>query len=70
MEDHRLACGFGSAVLEEAARSGEPLGGRIAMLGMPRQYIRHSSRGRQLADAGVSCDGIVQTVKEMLISVE
>ena len=69
VEDHRLACGFGSALLEEAARSGKATAGRISILGMPRQYIRHSSRGSQLTDAGLSSAGIAESVKEMLKSI-
>jgi 1-deoxy-D-xylulose-5-phosphate synthase len=63
VEDHRSACGFGSAVLEEAARIGT--GNRIAVLGMSREFIRHSSRQSQLIDSGVSVDGIIKTAREM-----
>ena len=74
VEDHRLACGFGSAVLESAAVAlGGPIKKRIAMaqvatIGPPKEFIRHDSRSRQLMEAGVNADRIAQTVKKMLKS--
>jgi 1-deoxy-D-xylulose-5-phosphate synthase len=65
VEDHRSACGFGSVVLEEAARIGTGGGNRIAVLGMPREFIKHSSRQSQLVDSGVSVEGIIKTAREM-----
>ena len=67
VEDHRLACGFGSAVLEAAAAA-FPGGIKspIATLGMPRRFIKHASRKAQFMDAGVNADKIVETAKEML----
>jgi 1-deoxy-D-xylulose-5-phosphate synthase len=74
-EDHRVACGFGSAVLEMAASAigdngrqraeGEKLGA-IRLLGAPRRFIKQDSRAMQLMQAGVSADKIVQTAKEMV----
>lgn len=82
VEDHYLACGFGSAVLEMAAveankrkrrdrESGRTDGEReshntIRPLGAPRAFIRHDSRCAQLMQAGVNADKIAQTAKEML----
>jgi 1-deoxy-D-xylulose-5-phosphate synthase len=68
LEDHWLACGFGSAVLEAAALSG-PIVRPIVTLGMPRTFLKHDSRNAQLMQAGLSADKIVQTTKEMLSSV-
>jgi 1-deoxy-D-xylulose-5-phosphate synthase len=65
VEDHHIACGFGSAVLELAASTGLDTG-RIRVLGAPRRFIRHNSRGAQLMEAGVIADEIVKTAKEML----
>ena len=65
VEDHHVACGFGSAVLELAASTGLDTG-RIRVLGAPRRFIRHNSRGAQLMEAGVTADEIVKTAKEML----
>ena len=66
-EDHHLACGFGSAVLEQAATQGLDVG-KIRVLGAPRRFIRHHSRSAQLMEAGVTADEIVTTAKEMLVN--
>ncbi len=82
VEDHYLACGFGSAVLEMAAleanrgkkweKEASRTSGRrephntIRPLGAPRAFIRHDSRCAQLMEAGVNADKMVQSVKEML----
>lgn len=68
VEDHRLACGFGSAVLESAAArmAGSKKLGAIRVLGAPRRFIGHNSRKSQLMEAGVNADEIVKTTKQML----
>ncbi len=68
VEDHSLACGFGSAVLELAAARTPPNRqlNAIRVLGAPRRLIGHNSRDRQLMEAGINADEIVKTVKEML----
>ena len=69
VEDHRLACGFGSAVVEAAA--GAFPGGikkPIVVLGMPRRFIKHDSRDAQLMQAGINADKIAQTARQMLSS--
>ena len=65
-EDHHLACGFGSAVLELAADRGLKVG-QIRVLGAPRKFIRHDARKVQLMEVGVTADEIVKTAKEMLV---
>jgi len=65
VEDHSVACGFGSAVLELAAAGGQSLKD-IRVLGAPRRFIRHDARDRQLMEAGVNADGIAETVRKML----
>jgi len=65
-EDHHIAGGFGSAVLEMAAAQGLSAG-KIRVLGAPRKFIRHDTRKVQLMEAGVSADEIVKTAKEMLV---
>jgi len=67
VEDHHLACGFGSAVLELAAAQGIGTG-KIRVLGAPREFIRHDARKVQLMQAGITADEIVKTAKEMLIN--
>jgi 1-deoxy-D-xylulose-5-phosphate synthase len=64
VEDHAVACGFGSAVLELAAAEGCSLKS-IRVLGAPRKYIGHNSRIAQLMEAGVNADKIAETIKKM-----
>ncbi len=66
VEDHSLSCGFGSALLELAATRGCEIG-RIRVLGVPRRFIGHNSRGAQLMEAGITADEIVKTAKELSI---
>jgi len=78
VEDHSLACGFGSAVLESCAKSAycEPgdssgaersykksLAGKIITLGGPDKFIQRHSRAEQLNQAGINADKIVEAVK-------
>ncbi len=65
VEDHRVCCGFGSAVLEAAASLGR-IRGSIVMLGMPKSFIGHDLRSVQLESAGVSAEKIARAVKEMV----
>jgi 1-deoxy-D-xylulose-5-phosphate synthase len=65
VEDHALACGFGSAVLELAASKSRSIKD-IRVLGTPGRFIGHDSRKHQLMEAGINADKIVETVKEML----
>jgi len=75
IEDHLMACGFGSALLELAAetnnqtareRGKQESHNAIRLLGAPGALIGHDSRSAQLMEAGVNADKIVQTAKEML----
>jgi len=66
VEDHRSACGFGSAVLELAAAQGLNAG-KIRVLGAPREFIGHDVRQVQLMQVGITADEIVKTAKEMLV---
>ncbi len=65
VEDHYLSCGFGSAVLEQAATNGHDIG-LIRVLGAPRCFIGHDSRAAQLMEAGINADEIAKTAREML----
>ena len=65
VEDHTVACGFGSAVLELAAAKGCSLKA-VRVLGAPRRFIGHNSRDAQLMEAGVIADNIAETVRKML----
>ena len=65
VEDHAVACGFGSAVLEMAAAKGcSP--NNVRVLGAPRRFIGHNSRDAQLTEAGVDAGSIAETVRKML----
>jgi 1-deoxy-D-xylulose-5-phosphate synthase len=70
LEDHSLACGFGSAVLETAAALPGPIANRIVTLGMPRAFLKHDSRSAQLMQGGINADKIAQTAKEILASAQ
>jgi 1-deoxy-D-xylulose-5-phosphate synthase len=65
VEDHAIACGFGSAVLEMAAAKGcSP--NNVRVLGAPRRFIGHNSRDAQLTEAGVDAGSIAEAVRKML----
>jgi len=65
VEDHSIACGFGSAVLEMAAAQGcSPKA--VCMLGAPRRFVAHDSRDAQLMQAGANADKIAEAVRKML----
>jgi 1-deoxy-D-xylulose-5-phosphate synthase len=64
VEEHMVAGGFGSAVLEHAAGRGTPA--RIRVLGIPDRFLEHASRAEILADLGLDTEGIVRAVEEMV----
>ncbi|UCF15845.1 MAG: hypothetical protein JSW59_20810, partial [Phycisphaerales bacterium] len=65
VEDHFVACGFGSAVLELAAAEGCPACS-VRLLGAPSKFIGHNSRQAQLMEAGVDAESIAETIGQML----
>jgi 1-deoxy-D-xylulose-5-phosphate synthase len=65
VEDHSVACGFGSAVLELAARKDYSTKS-VYLLGAPKRFIGHNSRDVQLMKAGTKADKIAETVKKIL----
>jgi len=65
VEDHSLACGFGSAVLELAAEKGCSTES-IRLLGAPRQFIGHNFRDVQLMEAGANAEKIAESVRKIL----
>jgi 1-deoxy-D-xylulose-5-phosphate synthase len=65
VEDHAVACGFGSAVLELAAEKGCSTES-IRLLGAPRRFIGHNSRDVQLMEAGANAETIAETVRKIL----
>ncbi len=64
VEDHAIACGFGSAVLELAAQSQQPLN-KIKILGSPGTFIGHNSRDTQLFQVGINAEKIAEAAREM-----
>ena len=63
VEDHSIAGGFGSAVLEVAQEMGLA-STRFVRLGMPEdRYIAHGSRAGQLAECDIDATGIAAAVQ-------
>jgi len=65
VEDHSIACGFGSAVLELAAEKGCSTES-IRLLGAPRRFIGHNSRDVQLMEAGANAETIAETIRKII----
>lgn len=66
VEDHSIAGGVGSAVLEAAQAMGLPTGQLIRM-GMPAdRFIPQGSRAGQLAECGIDAAGIASTIQQAL----
>jgi 1-deoxy-D-xylulose-5-phosphate synthase len=65
VEDHHLACGFGSAVLEMVAANTNNKSANIQTLGVPSRFIGHNYRSFQLMEAGINAEKIVETAKEI-----
>ncbi len=67
VEEHHLACGFGSAVLEATmAACGGRVPGRVINLACPDEFIPAASRGRQFEQIGLDAANIVEKVKDLL----
>jgi len=64
VEDHALAGGFGSAVLEVLAARG--LGACVERLGVPDRFLEHGPRPALLADLGLTPDGIATSAAAAL----
>jgi 1-deoxy-D-xylulose-5-phosphate synthase len=67
VEDHSIIGGFGSAVLEEAAKRKLDTS-LITILGLPDRWIGHGSRKEQLAEAGIDALGISTVASRILSS--
>ncbi|MGE3180267.1 MAG: 1-deoxy-D-xylulose-5-phosphate synthase [Phycisphaerae bacterium] len=66
VEDHSIAGGFGSAVLETANKLGLPTEA-IVRLGLDEnRFYAHGARGGQLADAGIDAVGIATRVGKLV----
>ena len=66
VEDHSVAGGFGSAVLETAQEMGlSPA--HVVRLGMPAdRFVAHGSRSSQLAECGINATGIASTIQALV----
>jgi 1-deoxy-D-xylulose-5-phosphate synthase len=64
VEDHSVAGGFGSAVLEAASDAGVDTS-RVRRLGIPDHFIEHGERGELLADLGLDTAGIVAACRAL-----
>jgi 1-deoxy-D-xylulose-5-phosphate synthase len=65
IEDHALAGGFGSAVLEACNETGLPTHG-IRRLGLPMKWIKQAGRKEQLAEVGLDAEGIARAIRDFL----
>ncbi len=65
IEDHALAGGFGSAVLEACNEAKLPTH-QVKRLGLPMKWIKQASRSAQLAEVGLDAKGITHAIREML----
>ncbi len=64
-EDHALAGGFGSAVMELAASRGLDAS-HVRLAGIPDRFIAHASRPQQLAEAGLDAPALAATCRDMI----
>jgi 1-deoxy-D-xylulose-5-phosphate synthase len=69
VEEAALMCGFGSAVLEAAAKAGLDTRG-ITRLGIPDEFIEHGDRGELLSDLGLDAVGIAETCRSRAAEME
>jgi 1-deoxy-D-xylulose-5-phosphate synthase len=65
IEDHAAACGFGSAVLEAAAKAGFDTT-KITVLGVGDKFVQADKRAEQLKQCGLSAQEIAETAKKVL----
>ena len=73
-QDHGLACGFGSAVLEcVAERALENTDttesravGRFVTLGWPDKFIKVGTRSVQMEEIGINAAAIAETARRLL----
>jgi 1-deoxy-D-xylulose-5-phosphate synthase len=66
VEENCLAGGFGSGVLEWAARPGVPENPQVLNLGIPDKFQEHASRDELLEDMGLTPEGLARTIQSYL----
>jgi len=64
-EDHALAGGFGSAVIEMATGRGLSVQ-NVRLLGLPDRFVSHASRQEQLAEVGLDATSLAATMEDMI----
>ena len=64
VEEHSLAGGFGSAVLEALADSDSAA--RIVRLGIPETFVSHATQQAQRVECGLDANGIAKTVRAIV----
>jgi len=62
VEDHAVAGGFGSAVLEALAEHGQGGACRVMCVGIPDGFVEHGERPALLAGLGLDAAGIAERV--------
>jgi len=67
VEDHSIACGFGSAVMEMAAAKSLDAS-NVKLLGLPDRFIPHGKRSEQLAQVGLDAEGLARAMVRSLES--
>jgi 1-deoxy-D-xylulose-5-phosphate synthase len=65
IEDHAAAGGFGSAILEAAAKAGLNTA-KITVLGVDDKFIQADKRTEQLKQCGMSAQKIVEAVRKIV----
>jgi 1-deoxy-D-xylulose-5-phosphate synthase len=68
LEDHAVACGFGSAVAELALAGarGNANAAKLELLGLPDRFIDHGERTEQLADAQLDTEMLAARITTRL----
>jgi 1-deoxy-D-xylulose-5-phosphate synthase len=66
IEDHSVAGGFGSAVLETANRLGLPTESIVRLGHAENRFYAQATRAQQLAEAGIDAAGIATTVRRLV----
>ncbi len=64
-EDHAVAGGFGSAVLELAASRGIDAG-HVRLAGLPDRYIPHAARQEQLTEVGLDATSLAAAMRDLI----
>jgi 1-deoxy-D-xylulose-5-phosphate synthase len=61
VEDHAVACGFGSAVMELASAKSLHAP-NVKLLGLPDRFIAHANRSEQLTEVGLDADSLARAL--------